>query len=83
MDKKAETKADKPAKTAEAQEQRVVYIQYHGVEVTTKELVYRAKDTFDREHHQALINELELYIKPEEGVAYYVINGEFTGKVEL
>ena len=66
-----------------AQENRVVYIQYRDTEITTKELIYRAKAAFDREHHQALINELTLYVKPEERAVYYVVNDCLTGKFDF
>ncbi len=26
---------------------------------------------------------MDLYVKPEDGAAYYVINGDVTGKVEF
>lgn len=69
-------------RTTEAKdaEQSAVYIQYGDSEITTKELIYRAKAAFDREHHQALINQLTLYVKPEEHAAYYVVNDSITGK---
>lgn len=73
----------KSAGAQSEKEQCLVYIQFQGTEVSTKELVYRAKDAFDREHHLALINQLTLYVKPEEHAAYYVINDNFSGKIDL
>lgn len=76
MKKEAEVRGAEP-------ENLLVYIQYQDVEVSTKELIYRAKADFDRTHHMALINQLTLYIKPEEHASYYVVNGDFSGKVDL
>ena len=32
---------------------------------------------------ESAITSLDIYVKPEENAAYYVINGNFAGKVEL
>lgn len=34
-------------------------------------------------HRASSIKTLDLYVKPEDGAAYYVINGKETGKIEL
>ena len=31
----------------------------------------------------AVIKDIKFYIKPEERTAYFVINGDFTGKVDF
>jgi hypothetical protein len=61
-----------------------VYIQFAGQETLVKEVTQKAKDLFVSEgHKEEDIKSLKLYLKPEEGAAYYVINEENAGKVEL
>jgi hypothetical protein len=61
-----------------------VYIQFEGQETLVKEVTQKAKDLFVSEgHKEEDIKSLKLYLKPEEGAAYYVINEENAGKVEL
>lgn len=58
-----------------------VYIQFHDGETDIKTLVEAAKTEFHQTKKRTLVTDLKLYIKPEEHTAYYVINGDFTGKV--
>lgn len=40
-----------------------------------------AKAAFHETKKRTLVMDLKLYVKPEEHMAYYVINRDFTGKV--
>lgn len=44
-------------------------------------LVEAAKADFHKEKKRTLVTSLKLYVKPEEHMAYYVINGSYEGKV--
>ena len=57
-----------------------VIIQYQDRETDLTALVEAAKAAFHEEKKRALITDLKLYIKPEEHMAYYVINESYTGK---
>ena len=47
-------------------------------------VVENAKNAFIAEGHKASeIKEIQVYVKPEEYAAYYVINQEFSGRVNL
>ncbi len=46
--------------------------------VTYDEVLEKVKAVFDGE-----VTSLDIYVKAEEGKAYYVINGDVTGAVEL
>ncbi len=97
--KKTEVKEEKaPAKKAEAPKKAApktaakttktvsqnVYVQFDGKEVKTEELVEQVKAIWTGEGHRASsIKSLEVYVKPEDAAAYYVINGKDTGKIEL
>lgn len=66
-----------PKKEAEA----TISIQFSGKSYTTQELVAIAKDVwkYDLKQKVSDFKSVELYVKPEENQAYYVINGEHTG----
>ena len=70
--KKAEVKAD-------------VQIQFSGKAYTTDELVKIAKDVwkYDLGKKEADFKTVELYVKPEESLTYYVINGEVSGSFAI
>ena len=62
-----------------------VSIQFAGKEYTTEQLVKIAKDIweFDLKKDPADFAEVQLYVKPEEAKAYYVINGTETGSFDI
>ena len=76
-------KAD--AKKAEKKETvQNVYVQFMGKEILTADLVAQATEKWVALGHRASsIKELNLYVKPEDSAAYYVINGKESGKLEL
>ena len=43
----------------------------------------KAKADFHAAKKRTLVTGLKLYIKPEEHIAYYVINGEHEGKISF
>ena len=88
--KKAETKvkaaAKKPAAKKAAKEvlKPEITVQYQNLEVTTEVVEERVKAQFAAEGHRVgTIKKLNIYVKPEEYAAYYVINDKFTGRVDL
>lgn len=62
-----------------------ITIQFAGKEYTTEQLVKIAKDVweYDLKKESADFKEVQLYVKPEEAKAYYVINGTETGSFEI
>lgn len=89
--RKAMTAAEKAAAAKVRAEQKelaknmkpVLLIQYQDVEKDVDALVEAAKAAFQAQKKRTLITDLKLYIKPEERAAYYVVNGEFTGKIDF
>ena len=77
------TAAAKTKKTAAVKEN--ISIQFAGKEYTTEQLVKIAKDVweFDLAKNPADFKEVQLYVKPEEAKAYYVINGTETGSFDI
>ena len=82
---KASAKKAAPKKAAAKKEaSQNVYIQFNGKEVLTAEILELVKQAWVAEGHRASsIKDLNVYVKPEESAAYYVINGKTTGKVEF
>ena len=58
-----------------------VFVQWNGREAGCAELVDRAKADYKAQHKGA-IRSCKLYVKPEDGTVYYVINGK-SGQVSL
>ena len=74
----------KAAVKAPAQKVEEVYLQFAGEQWCTSALTEQAKATYVAEGHRAsAIKKLELYVKPEERRAYYVINEKATGSIEF
>lgn len=74
-----------PKKTAPKKELvSRVYVQYADAEVITSELVEQVKEAWVASGHRiSSVKSMDVYIKPEDKSAYYVINGKDTGKIEL
>ena len=77
------TAAAKTKKAAAVKES--ISIQFAGKEYTTEQLVKIAKDVweFDLAKNPADFKEVQLYVKPEEAKAYYVINGTEKGSFDI
>ena len=78
---KPKTEAKKAEKKEAVQN---VYVQFAGKEISTTALTELVTEKWVALGHRASsIKSLDLYVKPEDGAAYYVINGKETGKIEL
>lgn len=62
-----------------------ITVQFGGKSYSQEELVKIAKDVwkYDLEQPESELVNIELYVKPEEHVAYYVMNKEFAGSFYL
>lgn len=83
--KKAPAKKEAAKKAAAKKEaSQNVYIQFEGKEVLAAEILEQVKEVWKAEGHRvSSIKSLDVYVKPEEHAAYYVINEKNTGKVAL
>ena len=61
------------------------YLQYMGKEISTEEITKKVHEVWTKEYGKSVeeIKTLNVYLKPEEAAAYYVINEETTGKVTI
>ena len=75
--------ARKTTKAAEPKE--TVYVEYAGKQTAVKDMLEAAKTAFAQAHQGVEIKTIEIYVKPEEDGAYYVVNGEGSDdyKIEL
>ena len=74
----------KKTETKKAEKVEEIYLQFHGQEIFTKEIMEKAKRAYIAEgHRESSIKSIRLYIKPEENMAYYVINEKIAGGVAL
>jgi hypothetical protein len=56
-----------------------VELQFGDKAVNEEQLVSRAKEAYGKND----IKNLDIYVKPEEGKAYYVVNNDVTGSFDL
>ena len=80
--KKPAAKKAAPAKKEEVKAE--VYVQFQGQEAVVADVIEKAKKQFVEEGHRAsTIKNIQVYLKPEEYAAYYVINQKHAGRVDL
>lgn len=74
---KKETAKKAPAKRTTAKDIKTsVVVQFAGKEVTEKELIAAVKKAYTKKGNKVGdIKTIEIYVKPEESAAYYVVNG--------
>lgn len=88
---KAEEKAQKaapekkaPVKKATAKKAEIkssLYVQFAGKSYAQEDFMKMAKDVwkYDLKQKASALESVDLYVKPEENMVYYVMNKEFTG----
>ena len=92
----AETK--ETAKKATVKKTREVYLQWYGKEVQLSSITARIEEMWKKEMKRKIselvdlkgygkkaeeLKSLKVYVKPEEFTAYYVINDDVTGSIDL
>ena len=72
-----------PAKKAELKTE--MYLQFYGKEYSDKEILQKVKEIWTKvlKNKVGDMKDVKIYLKPEESKAYYVINGDTTGEVDL
>lgn len=59
-----------------------IYVEYCGEKYDCSNVVERCKEDFKQKHNGERIRSCKIYIKPEDGMVYYVIN-ELADKISL
>ena len=62
-----------------------LHVQFSGKSYSQEELVKMAQDVwkYDLKQKVRSLASIELYVKPEENLVYYVMNQEFTGSFSI
>ena len=82
LEKAKKPAAKKPAKKPERVEE--IYLQADGAEWSIADCRARAIAAYVAEgHRESSIKKLVIYLKPDEGKAYFVINDGMNGSVDL
>lgn len=83
VEKKAPAKKAPAKKTTAKKDIKVkAVVEYYGKQVEEKDMIAAVKKAWTKSGRKvADIKTIDLYIKPEEGAVYYVINGIDTGAV--
>ena len=86
--KKAKQKADPVIKEAAKQTSRLLaktetYIQFGDIELNTNYISDKVRSDYEEREDSKTIKKLRIYIKPEERKAYYVVNDNSTGSIDL
>ncbi len=66
-----------------AQIKTKIELQYADKNISSEDLIARAKAAYEAEYGVKGAKNLELYVKPEENKAYYVVNNKMTGSIDL
>lgn len=77
--KAAEKAVEAPAEKA-AETKTTIILEYCGRQVTETTMIAGAKKVWAEAGRTEAIETMELYVKPEDGAVYCVINGEPIGK---
>ena len=82
--KAATTEKKAPAKKAAAKVESVITLEFGEYTAVMAEVESKVKAQFVADgNKEADIKALNIYVKPFENSAYYVINGDITGRVDL
>lgn len=81
----AAAEVKEPVKRACVKKTRELYLQWYGHEVELNAITARVEEIWkkDMKRKASELVDLKVYVKPEEGKAHYVINGEISGSLDL
>ncbi len=83
--KKLTTRSPKKSIETKAEPVLTTIVQVGDAEFDISDIALKAYKTYKSVHKRKAVSELKIYVKPEEGMAYYTINGEGSEdfKIEL
>ena len=58
-------------------------VQVNGKDIDVSNIAANALKSYKSVHKRKVINEFVVYVKPEENVAYYTINGEGSDEYKI
>ena len=81
--KKASTTAKKTVAAAKGEVVETAILQFGGNDYKVDDIIAKATAAFKVENKNKAIKDIKVYIKPEDNAAYYVVNNECAGRVDL
>ena len=83
--KPAKKAVKKPAAKKSVEKKTNLVIQYYGKEVSQEEIIDKVNAAYSAETGKKAtsIKVLNIYVKPEENAAYYVVDNKAAGRVDL
>ena len=85
VDVPAPVQEEAPAKAAKKEAEQEMILQFGGREIKEKDLYERIQQIWIEGYGKKAeeLKSLKVYVKPEEFTAYYVINDDVTGSIDL
>lgn len=81
---RAKTTAKKVASSAKRKETtKTAVVEFFGNQFSVDEIIERAQKAYKNENKSKTITDIKVYIKPEDNAAYYVVNDNSAGKIDL
>lgn len=81
--KTASKTATKAVKKVKKEVVKTAVVQYQGMEFNMEDCLKKAEAGFKKDYKGKTMEEINIYVKPEEGKIYYVVNKDCVGAVEL
>ena len=81
---KAETKKSSPSRSESSAKKTNIFYQFGGQQIEQQEIIGLIKNEWKAQGHMVKdLKSLEVYLKPEEHTAYYVINDHIKGSIAV
>lgn len=77
--KKEEAPAEKAVKKAPEKDTAKLFIEFGGNKFAADEIVEKCKAAYTADNSRKQVRSIEVYVKPEDNKAYYVVNGKADG----
>lgn len=77
---KATKKATEAVKNVTSKTTEEIFIEFGGKSINANEVVENVKKAYKADGNKAAVKKVQVYIKPDEGVCYYVVNDKAEGK---
>lgn len=77
--KKEEVPAEKAVKKAPEKDTAKIFIEFGGNKFAADEIVEKCKAAYKADNSRKQVRSIEVYVKPEDNKAYYVVNGKADG----
>lgn len=77
--KKEEAPAEKAVNKAPEKDTAKIFIEFGGNKFAADEIVEKCKAAYKADNSRKQVRSIEVYVKPEDNKAYYVVNGKADG----